>query len=705
VSVRHLLGADCNFLPLPNYLASSGFGAMMYIGKQHRPFCSLRLTFLPESDNAVLKPMWLSLLLALLVSDEHAWVVGSKLLDVFKVWDGVTLNGGTLLLNLKSNVFLSILEEMQDPDASSCQTNFVTSDRPTTRFSCLDFRYIASFDLRLAAAFRSFLSIDSVHRHEILRGVIRSSELFRHAPPTAEVLDARWHQAAFPRCIFVHKLPQMLQEFSGWDLSCASLPSKSWLSVAECPLVKSLTAPDIENRSSDGAISTTSESSPCGLPSNVAIDLSRSKLHHSDAEWQLLLSPLQFRVTRQQGTEPAFRNMYWNHHEDGVYFSVCSDTPLFDSNDKFDSGSGWPSFTKPIDLALVGETLDTSYGMKRVEVHSVVDGAHLGHVFEDGPAAFGGRRYCINSASLRFIPRADYKLWVANATLRLKSSSNGDSPSPSQEVLSAPLLPGDKHTLEMPLRYSKWRRQTSSDANCSWTHDGFSCGYPLRSFAIFMHTCSPAALLSMVSSTPCNLSVGMNSVYTLLLPSFTDCSHKWSDWISVQNASCFKNSIAVSIPCASTEPSCSAKHLLSLRFGDNTDLPSFDHVIGLPSRMIFCPFWLDQLVFYVTRSSDAIWWLGVSSVSAFPRLFDDFFIFKGGDRWLLELLQQAHPIANKDRTTQTEEPPSVLYSSMTADAAAIANHASSMVRPIPIVERYMYRDSSCDCTAVSACIF
>jgi len=155
------------------------------------------------------------------------------------------------------------------------------------------------------------------------------------------------------------------------------------------------------------------EISACGLPSNVVIDMSKAKVQRTDAEWQKLLTPRQFQVARQQGTEPPFQNEYWDHHEDGVYFSVCSDTPLFDSRDKFDSGTGWPSFTKPIEKALVGETTDSSYGMVRVEVHGNVDGAHLGHVFDDGPRAAGGLRYCINSASLRFMPRAEYNAWVA----------------------------------------------------------------------------------------------------------------------------------------------------------------------------------------------------------------------------------------------------------------------------------------------------
>lgn len=154
------------------------------------------------------------------------------------------------------------------------------------------------------------------------------------------------------------------------------------------------------------------EKSACGLPSNVVIDMSKAAVRRTDAEWRARLTPTQFRVARQQGTEPPFQNQYWDHHEDGVYFSVCSDTPLFDSRDKFESGTGWPSFTKPIEQAFVGETVDTSHGMRRVESHCNVDGAHLGHVFPDGPRAKGGLRYCINSASLKFMPRKEYEAWV-----------------------------------------------------------------------------------------------------------------------------------------------------------------------------------------------------------------------------------------------------------------------------------------------------
>ncbi len=152
--------------------------------------------------------------------------------------------------------------------------------------------------------------------------------------------------------------------------------------------------------------------SACGLPSSVVIDMSKAAVKRSDSEWKKLLTPIQYRVARQQGTERPFDNEYWDNHADGVYFSVCSDTPLFDSRDKFESGTGWPSFTKPIQNEFVGVTRDTSYGMIRDEVHCNVDGGHLGHVFDDGPRPTG-QRYCINSASLRFMPRDQYNAWVA----------------------------------------------------------------------------------------------------------------------------------------------------------------------------------------------------------------------------------------------------------------------------------------------------
>jgi peptide-methionine (R)-S-oxide reductase len=116
------------------------------------------------------------------------------------------------------------------------------------------------------------------------------------------------------------------------------------------------------------------------------------------------LSPEQYAVTQRNATERPFKNLYWDHKEQGLYVDVVSGEPLFTSMDKFDSGCGWPSFTKPIEAENVVEKRDTSHGMIRTEVRSNSGDSHLGHLFPDGPAEAGGLRYCINSASLRFIP-------------------------------------------------------------------------------------------------------------------------------------------------------------------------------------------------------------------------------------------------------------------------------------------------------------
>ncbi|NOZ95016.1 MAG: bifunctional methionine sulfoxide reductase B/A protein [Acidobacteria bacterium] len=122
-----------------------------------------------------------------------------------------------------------------------------------------------------------------------------------------------------------------------------------------------------------------------------------------DEELRALLTPEQYEVTQRCGTEPPFANAYWNNHEPGIYVDVVSGDPVFSSLDKFDSGSGWPSFTKPLEPANVEERQDRSLGMVRTEVRSAGAGSHLGHVFPDGPGP-SGLRYCINSAALRFIP-------------------------------------------------------------------------------------------------------------------------------------------------------------------------------------------------------------------------------------------------------------------------------------------------------------
>ncbi len=116
------------------------------------------------------------------------------------------------------------------------------------------------------------------------------------------------------------------------------------------------------------------------------------------------LTAAQRRVTQEDGTEPAFRNEYWDHHEDGIYVDVVSGQPLFTSRDKYDSGTGWPSFTRPIEDDAVTTHTDRTLWMSRTEVRSAGADSHLGHVFDDGPRAQGGLRYCMNSAALRFVP-------------------------------------------------------------------------------------------------------------------------------------------------------------------------------------------------------------------------------------------------------------------------------------------------------------
>jgi peptide methionine sulfoxide reductase msrA/msrB len=153
------------------------------------------------------------------------------------------------------------------------------------------------------------------------------------------------------------------------------------------------------------------------------------------AQLKQKLTPMQYHVTQEAGTEPPFRNEYWNEHREGVYVDIVSGKALFSSKDKFDSGCGWPSFTKPLVGQDVVEKRDVSVGMVRTEVRSREVDSHLGHVFDDGPKDQGGLRYCINSASLRFVPVSELEKEGLGAFLPLFGKvASVPKPAPKEEI-------------------------------------------------------------------------------------------------------------------------------------------------------------------------------------------------------------------------------------------------------------------------------
>ena len=172
--------------------------------------------------------------------------------------------------------------------------------------------------------------------------------------------------------------------------------------AASILLLTSCTVPP----SSEPDISVSSSSHRITASSSTSKVSPKTFTKPSDAELKARLTPEQYEVTQHEGTEAPFHNAYWDNHEQGIYVDIVSGEPLFSSTDKYDSGTGWPSFTKPLEPGNVTEKTDTLLGYSRTEVRSKLADSHLGHVFDDGPPPLG-LRYCMNSAALRFVPRAD----------------------------------------------------------------------------------------------------------------------------------------------------------------------------------------------------------------------------------------------------------------------------------------------------------
>ncbi len=218
----------------------------------------------------------------------------------------------------------------------------------------------------------------------------------------------------------------------GWSLSgCATRPSSEAATNVPSPSQVTAVAPPTESPAAGAATNTGAPTIAAPGAASAGLAAKRDFTKPSDDVLKQRLSPMQYDVTQHEGTEPPFANEYWNNHEKGLYVDVVTGEPLFSSNEKYESGTGWPSFYKPVEDGHVVSKTDSTLGIDRTEVHSKAGKSHLGHVFDDGPPPTG-LRYCIDSAALRFIPVSKLEAEGYGDYLKLFTSAPAASASAGQ---------------------------------------------------------------------------------------------------------------------------------------------------------------------------------------------------------------------------------------------------------------------------------